>query len=63
MGGTLLATPGELAHERFVEPLGEARDESWRALQDAEAADAELTSTAGNSFEGVREPTEGQKEA
>jgi len=51
------------ALKRFVQPLADARDESWGALQDAEAAEADLARTAGDSLQGVAEPTDAQKEA
>ena len=51
------------ALKRFVDPLVDAREESWGALQDAEAAEVELGRTAGDSLEGVAKPTDEQKEA
>ena len=51
------------ALKRFVDPLVDAREESWGALKDAEAAEAELGRTAGDSLDGVATPTDEQKEA
>ncbi len=45
----------------FVEPVTEARSESWGALQDAGRAEEARQANAGDTLEGVAEPTPEQQ--